>query len=74
MALPGGPSAGGEVTLADGSKRPVRGGYPYCFQDAHVLTYRFSERTQVDVVFPTVTLKKVVYAWVSANGLPNNAL
>jgi len=74
VIVPGGPSTGGEVTLADRSKRPARGGYPYCFQGAYVPAYRFSERTQVDVVFPRVTLQNVVYAWVSANGLPNNAL
>jgi hypothetical protein len=74
VVVPGGPSAAGEVTLADGSKRPARGGYPYCYQGAHVPAYRFSARTQVDVVFPAVTLGNVVYAWVTAKDRPNSAL
>jgi hypothetical protein len=74
VVVPGGPSQAGEVTLADGSKRAARGGYPYCYQGAHVPAYRFSGRTQVDVVFPSVKLRDVIYAWVSAKGLPNNAM
>jgi hypothetical protein len=74
VVVPGGPSQRCVVTLADGTRRDARGGYPYCYQGAHYLPYRFSERTQVDVVFPAVLLPKVVYAWVTAPGRPNSAL
>jgi hypothetical protein len=64
VVVPGGPSAAGTVTLANGVEQPVRGGYPYCYQGAAHEIYRFTDRTQVDAVFPGVLLDKVIYAYI----------
>lgn len=64
VVAPGGPSAPGKVTLANGVEQPVRGGYPYCYQGAAHEIYRFASRTQVDVVFPAMLLNKVLYAYI----------
>jgi hypothetical protein len=42
----------------------VRGGYPYCYQGAHVERFRFQEMTQVDAVFPSLLLTKVIYGYI----------
>jgi hypothetical protein len=60
----GGPSVRGEITLADGRKQKTRGGYPYCYQGAAQAPYRLPMRTQVDLVFPSVLLNEVVYAYL----------
>jgi hypothetical protein len=64
IVVPGGPSKPGKVKLADGREQPVRGGYPYCYQGAANRPYRLKERTQVDLVFPSVCLRDVIYAWL----------
>jgi len=64
VIAPHGPSTPGTVTLTDGSEQAVRGGYPYCYQGAHYSRYRFTERTQVDVVFPALRLTSVIYAYI----------
>jgi len=70
VVVPGGPSEPCHIKLAkkDSKGRPLeqpaRGGYPYCYQGAAHEIYRFSERTQVDAVFPSLLLDKVVYAYV----------
>jgi len=64
VVAPGGPSKPGIVTLANGKTQPARGGYPYCYQGAHYESYRFTDRTQVDVVFPARLLSKVIYAYI----------
>jgi hypothetical protein len=68
VVAPGGPSKPGKVTLADGREQPVRGGYPYCYQGAANSPYRLKARTQVDLVFPSVCLKDVIYAWLEVKG------
>ena len=70
VVVRGGPSEPCHVKLAkkDSKGRQLeqaaRGGYPYCYQGAAHEIYRFSERTQVDAVFPSLLLDKVVYAYV----------
>jgi hypothetical protein len=64
VVVPGGPSKPRVVRLANGKDQPARGGYPYCYQGAAHAIYRFSERTQVDVVFPSLLLDRVIYAYV----------
>ena len=64
VVVPGGPSAPGKITLADGSVLPVRGGYPYCYQGAAHAPFRFTDRTQVDAVFPALKLPMVIYAYI----------
>jgi hypothetical protein len=64
VVAPGGPSLQGTLILTDGTKQPVRGGYPYCYQGAAHKIYRFPDRTQVDAVFPSVLLNKVEYAYI----------
>jgi hypothetical protein len=69
VIAPGGPSRPGDQKLADGTTQPCRGGYPYCYQGAYNALYRIRSRTQVDLVFPSLLLDKVHYAYVdlSAN-------
>jgi hypothetical protein len=64
VVVPGGPSAPGKVTLTDGTVLPVRGGYPYCYQGAAHKLFRFTDKTQVDAVFPALLLGKVIYAYI----------
>jgi hypothetical protein len=64
VVVPGGPSKPSQVKLTDGTLQPVRGGYPYCYQGAAHALYRFTERTQVDAVFPGLLLTKVIYAYI----------
>ena len=64
VVAPGGPSKPGQVTLMNGLKQAMRGGYPYCYQGAFMKAYRFRNRTQVDVVFPGLLLKKRHYAYI----------
>jgi hypothetical protein len=64
VVAPGGPSKPGVVTLTDGTQQAVRGGYPYCYQGAAHEIYRFTDRTQVDAVFPATLLTKVIYAYI----------
>jgi len=64
VIAPGGPSKGGEIELADGTKQKVRGGYPYCYQGAAHEIYRFDHRTHVDAVFPALLLDRVEYAYI----------
>lgn len=64
IIAPGGPSKPRVVTLLDGRQQPTRGGYPFCYQGAAYAPYRLKERTQVDLVFPAVLLKEVVYAYL----------
>jgi len=65
VVVPGGPSKACHVRLANGTEQAARGGYPYCYQGAAHEVYRFSERTQVDAVFPSLLLDRVVYAYVA---------
>lgn len=64
VVTPGGPSKPCIVTLTNGTAQPARGGYPYCYQGAAHEIYRFTDRTQVDVVFPSMLLNKVLYAYI----------
>ena len=64
VVVPGGPSKPCNIRLANGKDQPARGGYPYCYQGAAHALYRFSDRTQVDAVFPSILLDKVIYAYV----------
>jgi len=64
VVVPGGPSEPCHVRLTNGKEQAARGGYPYCYQGAAHEVYRFSERTQVDAVFPSLLLDKVIYAYV----------
>jgi hypothetical protein len=65
VIAPGGPSkAISEVKLKNGKTQAARGGYPYCYQGAHLSQYRFKEKTQVDVVFPSRSLEHINYAYV----------
>jgi hypothetical protein len=45
----------------------ARGGYPYCYQGAHISQYRFKSRTQVDIVFPRNSLPFIDYAYIDIN-------
>ena len=62
VIAPGGPS---KPLAPGGSFKDARGGYPYCFQGAHILQYRFKTRTQVDVVFPKDSLPHINYAYIN---------
>jgi hypothetical protein len=64
VVVPGGPSRRCEIKLMNGETQSARGGYPYCYQGAHKPQYRFTEKTQVDAVFPRLLLNKVVYAYI----------
>lgn len=64
VVVPGGPSKPRIVRLTNGTDQPVRGGYPYCYQGAAHEIYRFTDKTQVDAVFPAMLLDKVIYAYI----------
>jgi hypothetical protein len=69
VVAPGGPSSATVIRLNTGPgqkaiEQPARGGYPYCYQGAHNERYRFSSRTQVDAVFPSLLLANVIYAYI----------
>jgi hypothetical protein len=61
VIAPGGPS---KPLAPSGSFHGARGGYPYCYQGAHNLQYRFKAKTQVDVVFPKNALPHIHYAYI----------
>jgi hypothetical protein len=65
VVAPGGPSKPCHIKLMNGVDQAVRGGYPYCYQGAAHEIYRFTERTQVDAVFPALLLNKVIYAYIA---------
>jgi hypothetical protein len=62
VIAPGGPS---KPLAPGGSFKGARGGYPYCYQGAHIPQYRFKTRTQVDVVFPKDSLPHINYAYIN---------
>jgi hypothetical protein len=64
VVVGGGPSSATTVKLLNGKTQPARGGYPYCYQGAANAPYRFTQQTQVDVVFPSAVLDNVVYAYL----------
>jgi len=65
VVVPGGPSKACHIRLMNGVDQAVRGGYPYCYQGAAHEIYRFTERTQVDAVFPALLLNRIIYAYIA---------
>ena len=65
VVVPGGPSKARHIKLANGIEQPARGGYPYCYQGAANAAFRLAQKLSVDVVFPSLLLDKVVYAYIT---------
>jgi hypothetical protein len=61
VVAPGGPS---HAIPPSGSFPGARGGYPYCYQGAHIAKFRFAHKTQVDIVFPKRSLAHINYAYI----------
>jgi hypothetical protein len=73
VVAPGGPSKplseikdpkGNIIKNKNGKPQEARGGYPYCYQGAHYGAYQFNHKTQVDVVFPSLSLPHIHYAYI----------